>query len=30
MRSERTAMVLGIIFLIFVMWLVFGRPGAPR
>lgn len=30
MRSERVAVVLGIIFLIFVMWLVFGRPGAPR
>lgn len=30
MRSERVAVFLGIIFLIFVMWMVFGRPGAPR
>lgn len=30
MRSEKTALVLGLIFLVFIMWIVFGRPGAPR
>ncbi len=30
MRSEKVALFLGFLFLVFVAWLIFGRPGAPQ